>query len=152
MPGLVVLRPDDAGQTALLHAKCFADAWSATSMRDLLKNPNVLTLGIQVEGELVAFVMGQTVAGETDILTIATDPDRRRQGLASQLIAALVKRMGERGVSRITLDVAEDNLAARELYRAHGFVEDGRRPRYYRAAGGVSVDAILMSRSLALAP
>jgi ribosomal-protein-alanine N-acetyltransferase len=48
------------------------------------------------------------------------------------------------------LDVAEDNLPARELYRAHGFAEDGRRPRYYRAARNVPVDAILMSRSLSL--
>ena len=94
--------------------------------------------------------MGQTVAGETDILTIATDPHQRRKGLAGRLISALVKRVGERGVTRIMLDVAEDNLPARELYRAHGFAEDGRRPRYYRAARNVPVDAILMSRSLSL--
>ena len=151
MPGLLVLRPDDAGQVAMLHAKCFDDAWSAASMRDLLKDPNVLTLGIQSDGPLAAFAMGLTVAGETDILTIATDPDQRRQGLASQLIEAVVKRMGERGVVRITLDVAEDNAAARELYRAHGFVEDGRRPRYSKAARDIPVDAILMSRFLGIA-
>ena len=151
MSGLLILRPDDAGQVATLHAKCFDDAWSAASMRDLLKDPNVLTLGIQSDGQLIAFAMGQTVAGETDILTIATDPDLRRQGLASQMIEALVKRMGERGVMRITLDVAEDNVAARELYRAHGFVEDGRRPRYYKAARDIPVDAILMSRFLGIA-
>ncbi len=119
-------------------------------MRDLLKDPNVLTLGILSDGQLAAFVMGQTVAGETDILTIATDPDQRRKGLAGRLISALVKRVGERGVTRIMLDVAEDNLPARELYRTHGFAEDGRRPRYYRAARNVPVDAILMSRSLSL--
>lgn len=150
MSGLLVLRPDDAGQAAMLHAKAFADAWSVASIRELIKNPNVLTLGVQINDRLVAFLMGQTVAGETDILTIATDPEQRRQGLASQLLNALVTRMGERGVGRITLDVAEDNLAARELYGAHGFTEDGRRPRYYRAARNVPVDAILMSRSLSL--
>ncbi|HBT36582.1 MAG TPA: ribosomal-protein-alanine N-acetyltransferase, partial [Hyphomonas sp.] len=152
MSGLLVLRPDDAGQVALLHAKSFSEseAWSAASMRDLLKDPNVLTLGILSDGQLAAFVMGQTVAGETDILTIATDPHQRRKGLAGRLISALVKRVGERGVTRIMLDVAEDNLPARELYRAHGFAEDGRRPRYYRAARNVPVDAILMSRSLSL--
>lgn len=152
MSGLLVLRPDDAGRVALLHAKSFSEseAWSAASMRDLLKDPNVLTLGILSDGQLTAFVMGQTVAGETDILTIATDPHQRRKGLAGRLISALVKRVGERGVTRIMLDVAEDNLPARELYRAHGFAEDGRRRRYYRAARNVPVDAILMSRSLSL--
>ena len=149
-PGLLILRRDDAGEIATLHARCFDDAWSAAAMRDLLKDPTVLALGIRDQQGLTAFVIGQTVAGETDILTLATDPDARRQGLASQLIGALVRRMGERGVSRITLDVAEDNHAARELYRAQGFVEDGRRPCYYRTGRDIPVDAILMSRFLGL--
>ncbi|WP_300425465.1 GNAT family N-acetyltransferase [uncultured Hyphomonas sp.] len=109
----------------------------------------VLSKGGDAE-RLVQDVAPLGVAGETDILTIATDPHQRRKGLAGRLISALVKRVGERGVTRIMLDVAEDNLPARELYRAHGFAEDGRRPRYYRAARNVPVDAILMSRSLSL--
>ncbi|WP_291077482.1 GNAT family N-acetyltransferase [Hyphomonas sp.] len=149
-PGLLVLTPDDAASLAGLHARCFDDCWSAEAMRGLLKDPNVLALGVQSAGRICAFIMGQTVAGETDILTLATDPDQRRRGLAGQMIESLVRRLGERGVSRITLDVAEDNLAARELYRAHGFIEDGRRPRYYKAKRDIPVDAILMSRTLGL--
>ncbi len=147
---VIVLRPDDAGRAAMLHMRSFDDPWSAASIRGLLLDTSILSLGLEDNGSLAAFAMGQTVAGETDILTIATDPDRRRQGLASQLLDALVRRLGERGVSRITLDVVEDNVAARALYMAHGFTEDGRRPRYYTAKRDIPVDAILMSRPLAL--
>jgi [ribosomal protein S18]-alanine N-acetyltransferase len=120
------------------------------SFRGLLLDPSVLTLGIELYGDLAAFVMVQTVAGEADILTIATEPDHRRKGLAATLIRALVNRMGERGVSRITLDVAEDNAPARALYTVHGFTEDGRRPRYYTTGRDVPVDAVLMSRNMGL--
>ena len=51
-------------------------------------------------------------------------------------------------VSRITLDVAEDNTSARRLYDRLGFTLDGRRTGYYRARRAAPVDALLLSRAL----
>ena len=147
---VLVLRAEDAGRMSRLHMRCFDDPWSAVSFRGLLLDTSILTLGVELNGDLAAFVMAQTIAGESDILTVATDPDLRRQGLAATLIGALINRLGERGVSRITLDVAEDNAPARALYRGFGFTEDGRRPRYYTAGRDVPVDAVLMSRNMGL--
>ncbi|MEZ6001676.1 ribosomal protein S18-alanine N-acetyltransferase [Hyphomonas sp.] len=147
---VLVLRAEDAGRMSQLHMRSFDDPWSAVSFRGLLLDNSILTLGIELEGQLVAFAMAQTIAGESDILTVATDPDQRRKGLAATLIRALIDRLGERGVSRITLDVAEDNAPARALYRSFGFAEDGRRPRYYTAGRDVPVDAILMSCKMSL--
>ena len=145
---VLVLRAEDAGRMSRLHMRCFDDPWSAVSFRGLLLDTSILTLGVERDGDLAAFAMAQTIAGESDILTVATDPDLRRQGLATTLIGALINRLGERGVSRITLDVAEDNAPARALYRGFGFTEDGRRPRYYTAGRDVPVDAVLMSRKM----
>ena len=145
---VLVLRAEDAGRMSRLHMRCFDDPWSAVSFRGLLLDTSILTLGVERDGDIVAFVMAQTIAGESDILTVATDRDLRRQGLATTLIGALINRLGERGVSRITLDVAEDNAPARALYRGFGFTEDGRRPRYYTAGRDVPVDAVLMSRKM----
>ncbi|MEZ5967497.1 MAG: GNAT family N-acetyltransferase [Hyphomonas sp.] len=147
---LLVLRPDDAGRMGRLHMRCFDQPWSAVSFRGMLLDPTILSLGIEIDGHLAAFIVAQTVAGEADILTVATSPDHRRKGLAATLIRALIARLGERGIARVTLDVAEDNAPARALYTAEGFSEDGRRPRYYTAARDIPVDAILMSRKLAL--
>nr|WP_321441942.1 GNAT family N-acetyltransferase [uncultured Hyphomonas sp.] len=147
---VLVLRADDAGRMSQLHMRCFDDPWSAMSFRGLLLDTSVLTLGVELDGDLAAFVMAQAVAGESDILTVATEPELRRRGLAATLIGALINRLGERGVSRITLDVAEDNAPARALYRSFGFTEDGRRPRYYTTGRDVPVDAVLMSRNMGL--
>jgi ribosomal-protein-alanine N-acetyltransferase len=147
---LLVLRAEDAGRMSQLHMRCFDDPWSAISFRGLLLDTSILTLGVELNGELAAFAMAQTIAGESDILTVATAPEHRRKGLGATLIGALINRLGERGVSRITLDVAEDNAPARALYRGFGFTEDGRRPAYYTAGRDVPVDAVLMSRKMSL--
>ncbi len=147
---VLVLRAEDAGRMSQLHMRCFDDPWSAISFRGLLLDTSILTLGVELNGELVAFAMAQTIAGESDILTVATAPEHRRKGLGATLISAFINRLGERGVSRITLDVAEDNAPARALYRGFGFTEDGRRPRYYTAGRDVPVDAVLMSRKMGL--
>ena len=62
----------------------------------------------------------------------------------------LVSRLGERGIARITLDVAEDNAPARALYDRLGFAEDGRRPNYYTTGRDIPAAAILMSRNLSV--
>ena len=147
---VIVLRAEDAGRMSQLHMRCFDDPWSAISFRGLLLDTSILTLGVELNGELVAFAMAQSIAGESDILTVATAPEHRRKGLGATLISAFINRLGERGVSRITLDVAEDNAPARALYRGFGFTEDGRRPRYYTAGRDVPVDAVLMSRKMGL--
>jgi ribosomal-protein-alanine N-acetyltransferase len=61
-----------------------------------------------------------------------------------------MSRLGERGIGRITLDVAEDNIAARRLYEGLGFTEDGRRPGYYTTGRDIPAAAILMSRDLSV--
>ena len=46
------------------------------------------------------------------------------------------------------LEVAEDNVAALDLYRAFGFIEHGRRRAYYKRENGIWADALLMQLAL----
>ena len=145
---LRALTPSDAAAAAALHALAFADPWSEASFAAQFADPAALTLGHVEESTLIAFALFRQVAGEADLLTVATHPARRSQGLARALLIVLTQTLAARGVARLTLDVAEDNAAARHLYTSLGFTEDGRRPRYYTAGGAVPVDAVLMSKRL----
>ena len=49
-----------------------------------------------------------------------TAPDRRKEGLASRVLATLGRAAATRGVERVVLQVKEDN-PARSLYRKAGF-------------------------------
>jgi len=80
---------------------------------------------------------------EVEILNVATDPAVRRRGVGSALLQALLRLPGR----VLVLEVRESNLAARALYGTAGFVEEGRRKKYYPALGiptGSREDAVVM--------
>jgi ribosomal-protein-alanine N-acetyltransferase len=73
---------------------------------------------------------------------VAVDPDRRRRGIASALIGALLDRVGP--AAPVTLEVRRSNAGAIVLYERFGFRSAGVRRRYYADNGE---DAVIMWRS-----
>lgn len=138
---IAVFTPEEAGGLAVLHAAAFDEPWGATALRDLMSQPGGFALGRAGEG----FILCRVVADEAEILTLATSPDRRRRGLGRRLVEAAAGTAGRMGATRLFLEVAEDNAAARALYDRTGFVEVGRRRGYYARPGGPSVDALVLA-------
>ena len=64
-------------------------------------------------------------------------------------MAASSRRLVERGVTTVFLEVAADNPGAQGLYASLGFVQVGRRKGYYARSGG-AVDALVLSVALPL--
>jgi ribosomal-protein-alanine N-acetyltransferase len=89
-------------------------------------------------------LLARVAADEADVLTLAVLPMARRQGIASALLYAALAEMKARGGGSAFLEVATVNSAARALYARSGFVEVGRRRRYYAD----SSDAIVLRLSL----
>src|SRR6476646_3726420 len=54
-------------------------------------------------------------------------PERRRQGVATALLAAFGERAREQGIEHLTLDVAVRNEAGRPAWRRLGFTEWAQR-------------------------
>jgi ribosomal-protein-alanine N-acetyltransferase len=79
---------------------------------------------------------------EVHIATIATHPDYRRQGIAKKLLAYTLQSAMREGAQSSFLEVRESNSSAQDMYRKFGYVEVGRRKRYYRDN---DEDAILMN-------
>ncbi|KPQ07760.1 MAG: ribosomal-protein-alanine N-acetyltransferase [Rhodobacteraceae bacterium HLUCCA12] len=131
-----------------LHARCFAapPPWSADSFATLLQNPHVFLL---VSPDHDAFALGRAIGPEVELLTLATDPQVRRRGLARALMDRFAAEARERRAETVFLEVAEDNAAAIALYRSLGFVQTGQRPGYYRSTGRPPVSALLFSMTLA---
>lgn len=81
------------------------------------------------------------VVDEAHVTTLVVAPDRRREGIASALLRALLGEAVARGAVAATLEVRAGNRAARELYRRRGFAPVGVRPGYYDDTGE---DAVIM--------
>ena len=61
------------------------------------------------------------------IANVAVDPVYRRHGIARELTTRALDYVQQRGARAVWLHVREENLAALELYRSLGFVEQTRR-------------------------
>lgn len=131
---------------AATHARAFAGqgrAWSAEEFHALLDSPHVFAVV-----DTHAFALVRAVAEEAELLTIATDPAHRRQGLAHALLFDLERDASAMGARHVFLEVAADNDAARALYGAAGYRDVARRAGYYARADG-PVDAVIMEKAIA---
>ncbi|NCO87237.1 MAG: GNAT family N-acetyltransferase [Rhodobacterales bacterium] len=131
---------------AALHAQAF-DAtrpWSEAEFAALLT-----AAGTILTGDTRAFVLGRVTLDEAEVLTLATAPAYRRQGLARAALAAFEAAAQARGATTVFLEVAEDNAPARALYAAQGYAPAGRRPGYYATGTGTPVAALVLRKTLA---
>ncbi|MEO0720667.1 MAG: ribosomal protein S18-alanine N-acetyltransferase [Pseudomonadota bacterium] len=136
----------DASELAALHARCFDRPWSAHAFKDLLKLKTTLAL-VAEDHSVDALSLVARLSDEAEILTLAVNPDRRRTGLARQLLQEAFANLKAAGTRRLFLEVSEHNSAAIALYASFGFAVSGRRPNYY-LEGTQRADAILMTRLL----
>ena len=102
-------------------------------------------MALEENGSLIGYAGMLTVLDTADITNVAVLPAFRCQGLARELMTALIAAAKAQGVTRLQLEVRESNTAARALYESLGFTVDGKRKRYYRRP---DEDAVLMSLSL----
>jgi ribosomal-protein-alanine N-acetyltransferase len=92
--------------------------------------------------DIVGMIVGWLIVDEIHIATIATDPTRRREGIGRRLMLHLLRETYKEGARTSFLEVRRGNEAARQMYLALGYQEDGVRPHYYQDN---HEDAILMS-------
>jgi ribosomal-protein-alanine N-acetyltransferase len=133
----------DAAMLAAMHKLGFPDPWDEASFATLMATPG--TFGI-LAGTVqpLGFILCRAAADEAEVLTLFVPENYRRNGIATALVDRLVAEAGGAGVTSLYLEVADDNAPARAFYRARGFKEIGRRPRYYQA----KIDAVMMKRAI----
>lgn len=134
-------------QVWAIEQACFSDPWSEASFRQAVDNPavffRVATEG--ADGPVVGYVVAWFAAGEGEIANVAVAPSARGRGIGGMLLDAAIAAAGDHGAEALYLDVRESNARARSLYDARGFVEVGRRRRYYRRP---AEDAIVLRRGI----
>ncbi len=151
MSRLVALRDAGFEALAVLHAQAFDRPWSAAEIETMAAAHGAFGIAAMDGRALLGFILLRALAGEAEVLTIAVDPRRRREGLGRALIEAAAATAAIAGAEEIFLEVAEDNPAAIGLYEQAGYEPVGRRPGYYPRAGR-AVDAILLRARLNSAP
>jgi GNAT superfamily N-acetyltransferase len=90
-------------------------------IRLLTSAPEQVFVSIRDGDRVVGVVRGSLAERWAGLTAMEVDPDYRRQGLASALIAAIAEWGWRHGARSIQLQVGETNEVAKTLYLAHGF-------------------------------
>jgi ribosomal-protein-alanine N-acetyltransferase len=94
---------------------------------------------------ILGYIVLAHVVDEAEIANLAVAPEWRGRGVGAYLVDAAVATAAKAGVRVLYLEVRESNAGAQRLYRSRGFVEVGRRHRYYR---NPVEDALLFERRM----
>jgi ribosomal-protein-alanine acetyltransferase len=140
--------PADLGAIMALERASFpTDAWSDAMMREELASRHARYVVDEEAGRLLGYggVRAPAGAKDADIQTIAIAEAARGRGRGRVLLEALLAEASARGIHEVFLEVRADNPVAEKLYASEGFLEVGRRPRYYQPD---DVDAVVMKLDL----
>lgn len=126
----------------------FGEAWTRSQCAGILPMAGVsLMLARDESDEASGFSLARSVADEAELLLIAVDPARRRQGIGTRLLDDFMDRAREGGATRVHLEVRDGNPAI-AMYRAAGFSPIGHRRNYYHGEDGRRYDAVTLARNL----
>ena len=156
---LNLVRPlnlDDCQAVADLETQLFAGRFTPQSLRDMLKKPAFYGAVLPAVGQEVGLAAGPAAvihayylsiitADCADIIAIGTHSDWQRRGFGRIMLEHLIGVTERQHVEKILLEVAADNMPARQLYDSCGFVEIGCRKNYYKL-GEIRCDAVIMAR------
>jgi len=122
-----------------VERRSFTSPWSLAMFVLALSKPSGVCLAAVVDGRLAGYLVCSRYETVWHLMNVAVDPDRRRQGIAGEMIEQLLAETGPG--ARHTLEVRVSNSTAIGMYKGYGFREAGHRRGYYHDNGE---DALIM--------
>ena len=109
------------------------DPWSPFMLADELSSPaSRYWIAMDEAGVPIGYGGVKVGGDQADVMTIGVAPRARGRGVGRAILDALLEWARQAGAVEIFLDVRPSNEGAIGLYESRGFVEIGRRPRYFR--------------------
>lgn len=129
-------------QVLEIEEASFPAPWSYYAFAYEILQNNLAHYIVAVSGQEVVGYSGMwLVLDEAHITNVAVHPDYRQKSIGRSLMLEMIRLAVLNGSTKMTLEVRPTNNAARRLYEQLGFVEKGRRKRYYTDN---NEDAIIM--------
>ena len=118
----------------------FPQPWPYSAFEQFLSKPGFLVAEIGAPDEpgpsgIVGYIVADTVPNHGHplghIKDLAVHPDRRGEGIGTQLLHRALSVLDEHGVRSVKLEVRASNDRARSLYEHFGFSHRRTIPNYY---------------------
>ena len=150
---LVQMRRRHVRDVLTIERLVYPRPWSRELFLSELAQSHTRRYLVALDGRrLVGYAGAMVVVDEAHVTTVAVHPERRRSGIGSALLTAVLASAWTLGARSATLEVRPSNAAALHLYERFGFVREGVRRRYYEDNGEDAVIMWLRDLTPALGP
>jgi ribosomal-protein-alanine N-acetyltransferase len=136
---------EDVEEVARLEEICFSDPWSKETFTEELQLRLAIPFVVKLKEKVVGYTCLWHLDDQLEVANFAVSPDYRSKGIGEKLMKRILLEAKERACKSIILSVRESNKLAINLYTKFGFVEVGRRKKYYRLP---TEDALTMVKTL----
>lgn len=142
---------DDLEDVIDIEKRSFSNPWTADmfvfEMSQIKVSYHYVARKDNSEGQIVGYICFWLFddADEAQITNVAVEPELRNLGIGREILRFVVGMAIEKKISEMFLEVRVSNMSARHLYESEGFIEIGRRKKYYSDTGE---DAIVMKKLL----
>ena len=106
--------------------------WKEHLFEAELHNRYACLLCADAGGEMIGFCDAHIVLDNAHINELCVESGHRKRGAAAALVCEIIEKAEASGCSTVTLEVREQNTAARALYEKLGFNLAGKRANFYR--------------------
>ena len=121
----------DLSAIEAIERSSYPTPWSRSMFAGELAKPSSICLGAFDGERLIGYLIVSRYVDAWHVMNVAVAVDRRRRGIASDLLGALFERTREDGRRGYTLEVRVSNAGAISLYERLGFERRGVRRGYY---------------------
>lgn len=136
------IRQGDLPAILAIERASFDSPWSIAMFISELSRLESICLAAIAGDQPIGYLVCGRYERIWHLNNIAVRAGRRRQGLGTRLLEAMLDRVGPE--AEVTLEVRPSNRAAIAMYEEHGFRLAGRRPGYYPDN---REDALIMTRA-----
>lgn len=136
----------DVARVAAIEAVALPRPWSEAAFRHELDVPFSRSFVAHPDDDreqIAGYVVLWRVSDEVHLLDLAVAPELRGRGIGRLLAKRVLAEACSFGARLVTLEVAEDNGPARQLYESLGFIAASTRRDYY----GPGRAAVVMERA-----
>lgn len=146
------MKRGDIASVVAIEEASFEYPWKATNFLDRILTKCQVSLVAEDEtGEIIAYIIyaKAKMSSETgwkpyaEIINFAVAPLARKQGVGTQIIRELVKRLAHKRFQGLFMIVREKNLVAQVFFRANDLHVEYTAPNYYEE---ITEDGYMMMR------
>ena len=106
--------------------------WNKNQWENEFRKEGIKVFGLFLSNLVIGICVFQVVLDEAQINYFAVSKEFRKRGFGSFLMSYLIKICSELRLSKLLLEVSQNNVSAEKFYRRFDFLTVGIRRNYYR--------------------